>query len=180
MAAATDGRIHRIDLVPRAVDAGILEAVADFASRNETSDDVVAYLATLADPEHVTWEQLLQIIADAQLAGLPGAHEIVVDGDALPAGIPRPVAVGGPGMSKETGNVWFGSYEGQTWNPDAKIGPLHNTGTFRFYRNGVLKTTLTDYNVTDMTTLGAHAGDIIQVCQEKDGVVGWWARIAAL
>ena len=154
-------RICRDDIIPRAVDAGILTTLNDYAAQNKTDEEVEEYLATLGDPEKLTWAQVKEVLADAALAGMAAASTIQLYGDILPDGTVRLAAPAGLGVG--SGNVW--------------VTPPEGSYSLRFYVNGVLKTTLTNYNVTDLATLGAGSGDIIQVCRVAAGVVGWWARI---
>lgn len=159
----TEIRLCRDDIVPRAVDAGILTTLASFAEQNKSDEDVLDHLATLGDPQDLVWDQVKEVLADAALAGLAGATSIKLYGDSLSEGQARAAAPGGLGCAN--GNVWFGS-------------PSPATGTFRFYVNGALKETLTDYYITSLASIGAVSGDIVQICQVVAGVVGWWARIA--
>ena len=39
-----------------------------------------------------------------------------------------------------------------------------------------LKQVLTDYYITDLASLGAVSGDVVQICQVVEGVVGWWSH----
>ena len=97
----------------------------------------------------------------------PVTRKSLIEGSNVQAAS-RPVSVGGIGLG--SGNVWFSSYGGETW------GETHNTGIFRFYVNGELKQVLTDYYITDLASLGAVSGDVVQICQVVEGVVGWWSH----
>jgi hypothetical protein len=143
--------------------AGILAAIEEYCMQSRTPEQIQAKLAELGYA--VTWEQFKQFVTDMVAHG--AITTIVLEGDEWPAPIVRPVAVGGIGIGN--GNVWFGSYGGQAW------GTGHNTGTFRFYVNGILKIVLTDYYITSLESIEAGSGDIIQICQVENGVVGWWA-----
>lgn len=155
-------RLCRDDIIPRAVDAGILATLASYAAQNKSDEDVIDYLTTVGDPQNLTWDQVKEVLADAVLAGVSGADTIKLYGDSLPEGTARAAAPSGLGVGN--GNVWFGT-------------PSPATGSWRFYVNGVLKTTLTDYYITSLASIQAGPGDIVQICQVVDGVVGWWARI---
>jgi hypothetical protein len=60
------------------------------------------------------------------------------------------------------------------------VTPPGEAYVLRFYTNGIHKLTLTYYYITDLASIGAVAGDIVQVARVVDGVVGWWARIKAV
>ena len=127
---------------------------------NSTPDQVIAALRGLADPQNLTWDQIMQIIADYVGAG--NSTTLSVEGDTLPEATTRAPAPSSPGTNGI--NVWF-------------TPPSPLTGTWRFYCNGSLKRVVTDYNMASVDELGAHTGDIIQICRVVDGVIGWWNRI---
>lgn len=88
-------------------------------------------------------------------------------GGGMAGGEVRPAAPTGLGLAEW--GVWFGA-------PDA------GTKTVRWYVNGALAIRrshdLTANRSATLTELGAQAGDIVQVCIEAGGVVGWWGRIS--
>ena len=73
-------------------------------------------------------------------------------------------AVAPSGIGCANGNVW--------------VTPPGESYALRFYVNGQLKTTLTNYYITDLASIGAVSGDTVQVAQVVGGVVGWWASKA--
>ena len=157
----TEIRLCRDDIVPRAVDAGIISKLNEFAAQNKTDVEVEGYLGTLGDPQNLTWDQVKEVLADAILAGISGASTISIYGDSLPEGTARAAAPSSPGTNGT--NVW--------------VTPPEGSYTLRFYVEGVLKLEQDNYNLTSLAALGATSGDIIQICQVANDVVGWWARI---
>lgn len=157
----TEIRLCRDDIIPRAVDAGILTTLAAYAAQNKSDDEVITYLATLGDPQNLTWDQVKEVLADAVLADLSGADTIKLYGDSLPEGTARATAPASPGTNGT--NVW--------------VTPPEGSFTLRFYVNGVLKLSGSD-NIPSLASIQAGPGDIVQICQVVEGVVGWWARIA--
>jgi len=147
------------------LNSSIIDDIESFCIPSKTPDQIQTYLTSLGYA--VTWEQFKQFISDVVAKG--ELTTLILEGDTWPATTVRPVAVSGLGIDAD--NVWFGSYGGVVW------GAGHNTGTFRFYVNGVLKIVLTDYYITSLESIGAEQGDTIQICQVTDGVVGWWASI---
>lgn len=116
----------------------------------------------------LTEAQIEQLYSDLANAGkLP---KTLLFGGSNPTPKERPVAVGATGCSAS--DVWFSQYEGAAWDE-----ATHHTGTFRFYKNGVLMATLTDYYITSLASLAAVSGDTIQISQVKDGVAGWWTKV---
>jgi hypothetical protein len=84
--------------------------------------------------------------------------------ESLPEPIIRPSAPTGMGCAN--GNVW--------------VTPPGGVYVLRFYVNGEHKSTMPDYYITSLESIGAVPGDIVQVCQVIDNVPGWWARIKAV
>lgn len=156
--------IYNIDLIPRAADAG-LDNVIDSLS-NETLDDMPTFVARMNSqitPLRLTIKPLLQYVADRQHVGkLLG---VGYDGE-LPTPIERPAAP--TGLGTDGNGVWFST-------PD--IG----TAMMRWYVNGAIRIRREHDLATNRSAtvgeLGAQAGDVVQVCVEAGGVVGWWARI---
>lgn len=157
--------IHTDDFVPRMLSSAILDDIEEFCISSKTPDQIQVYLTGLG--YSVTWAQFKQFISDIVAKG--ELTTLVLEGDEWPTATVRPVSVSDLGINAD--NVWFGSYGGVAW------GAGHNTGTFRFYVNGVLKAVLTDYYITSRASIGAGQGDTIQICQVSGGVVGWWASI---
>ena len=151
-----DTRFSRDDLVPMLKDDGVAATLAPWLRSNASEE----FLRELIQIEHsvvLLTGQLRQLIADLAAGGfLPGA-----DVTGLPAAITVTPAPTGIGCAN--GNVWVNG-PGETY-------------VLRFYCNGVYKLTLTNYYITDLASIGATSGDVVQVCQVVDGVPGWWSRI---
>jgi hypothetical protein len=152
-------RYQRDDIIPMLRDDGIANTIAPYIANNASEE----FLSELIQMEHsviLLHAQIRQIIADlAGVGALPG-----IDCIDLPNPIERPTAPTGIGCSG--GNIW--------------VTPPGETYFLRLYVNGEYKLTLTDYYITDLVSIGAVAGDVIQVAQVVDGIVGWWARIIAV
>ncbi len=165
--------IARDDLTPMLESYGVVSIINDLATQNASATrarTVIEWEMSKCgiNITELSQHQLEILVIDLKTAGkLDNAS--ATEGGTWD-GVVRPVAVSGLGIGG--GNVWFGGYEGQTWSES------HNTGTFRFYVNGELKQTLTNYYITDLVSLGAISGDIVQICQVSNGIVGWWKSIS--
>lgn len=148
--------VHTDDFIPRMFSAGILAELETFATQSRSPEQIQAKLAELG--YSVTWEQFKQYVSDVLAKG--ELTTLVLDGDDWPEPTGRPNAVSGIGIGN--GNVW--------------ASPPGDHYIFRFYVNGILKLTLTDYYITSLESIGAESGDTIQICQVAAGVVGWWAE----
>lgn len=154
-------RITRDDLSPMLEDnADIVTLTLELCNKNCPVEVILWELSEISGVKNLTWQEVKQFIHDAK--GNGKFPEIAVVGDSIPDPVVRPARVTGLGINTATGGVW-------TSAPAAEF-------TLRFYVNAALKTTLVNYNFTDLVTLGAVSGDVIQVCQTVDGVVGWWSR----
>ena len=150
--------LHTDDFVPRMLSSSVMSELELYCVQSRTPEQILSWLSEKGYA--VTWDQFRQFVSDALHKGV--LTTIVIEGDNWPTPIARPAAVSGLGVAN--GNVWFGT-------------PSPAVGKFRFYVNGVLKQILTDYYITELSALGAVPGDTIQICQEVNGVVGWWASI---
>ena len=154
-----DNRYSRDDIIPMLADDGIATTLAPWLRKNVSEE----FLQELIQMEHgiiLLTSQIKQTISDLiSLGTLDGADPIN-----LPSAINRPNAPSGLGCNSATGSVW--------------ISAPANEFIIRFYCNGIQKTSIENYNFTDLNTLDATSGDIIQVCQLLDDVPGWWARIS--
>lgn len=163
---SNDTRLGMNDLIPRLRNNGIVEKLELWSPFNWALSKILSdLLSSQSEPlglpdAMISEDQLLQCIADLKGAGL--IPNVEVWGEELPAAIIRPAAPTGLGVSAE--NVWFSP-------------PEPCVGTWRFYVNGVLAATLTDYYITSRASLGCVAGDIVQICQVENGICGWWAKI---
>lgn len=151
-------QFHIDDLIPRLADAGFMEELEIFAAQNKDLDEVTAWATTKTQSPSI--DQVYELIRDWKASGKD--TKIEVDGVDLSGGIARPVAPSSPGIGN--GNVW--------------VTPPEGSYTLRFYVNGILKLEQANYNLTSLAAIQAGPGDIIQICQVAEGVVGWWARIS--
>lgn len=156
--------IYNNDLIPRAADAG-LDAVIRSLSY-ETIEDMPEFLARMNSqitPLRVTLGPLYQYLADRQAVG----ELLDVGCDAvLPDAIARYAAPTGLGAAEW--GVWFST-------------PATGIEIVRWYVNGALvlrrSHDLASNRSATLAELGAQVGDVVQVCVEAGGVVGWWGRI---
>lgn len=151
-------QFHIDDLIPRLADAGFMEELEEFAAENKNLEEVTAWATTKTQSPSI--DQVYELIRDWKASGKD--TKIEVDGVDLSGGTARPVAPSSPGIGN--GNVW--------------VTPPEGSYTLRFYVEGVLKLEADNVNMPSLALLGATSGDIIQICQVADGVVGWWARIS--
>ena len=156
--------IYNMDLIPRAADAGVDAIIRSLSF--ETIEDMPEFLTRLNSqmtPLRITLGPLYQYLADRQAVG--ELLDVGCDA-ALPGAIARYAAPTGLGTAEW--GVWFST-------PDT------GTEIVRWYKNGglVLRRSqdLTTNRSAMLLELGAQAGDVVQVCIEAGGVVGWWGRI---
>jgi len=153
--------IYSDDLISRLENMGAVSVIDAWADENIPSEVLTFLVAHETNMPGLNWDQVKLLLADLLLAGkITGIN---VYGDSLDGGITRPPAPTDLGAVKD-GNVWCNAPGGGSYS-------------LRFYNNLELKTTLTDYFLTDCTTLGAVSGDKIQICQVAAGIVGWMAEI---
>ena len=152
------------DWVPRFEDAGFDDLVKSVAPNSYKGNVLLTELNESNGLSYCTWEMLAKYLADRQEAGALLGIAIMDGPDAIPeTRYDAPAGIGADSVS-----VWFST-------PD--------TGTeyVRWYVNGELKISrqqdLASNRSATLAELGAEAGDVIQVCIEAGGVVGWWARI---
>jgi hypothetical protein len=125
--------------------------------------EFLARMNSQITPLRLTEGPLLQYIADRQHVG--ALLDVAYDGE-LPPPIERAAAPSGLGTDGAA--VWFSTPE---MTPETVA---------RWYVNGapVARKTGQYANSATWAELGAAAGDVVQVCLEVGGVVGWWARLA--
>ena len=84
----------------------------------------------------------------------------------MPAATSRPAAP--TGLGSDGNAVWYSAPA-----PEAET-------IARWYVNGALAARKTGQyaNSATLAELGAQAGDVVQVCIEAGGIVGWWGRVA--
>lgn len=159
----TDIRITTDDIIPRLRDMGVATQLNNWIPKN-CPEEVLRWIISEWANIDINLLQLKQLIAELRLVNdIPQASS---SGDALPVVEARPSAPTGIGCG--SGNVW--------------ANPPGETYTFRFYTNGILKTTLTNYYITDLASIGAVSGDTVQICTtgtdlNGDTLCGWWAKI---
>ena len=150
-------RYYRDDIIPMLRDAGIATTLTPWLKYNVSEE----FLRELVQMEHgiiILSSQLRSLVSDLKEVGaLEGA-----DVESLPLPIIRPAVPTGIGCAG--GNVW--------------VTPPGETYILRFYVNGIHKLTMNDYYITSLESIGAVAGDVVQVgIVALEGTVGWWARI---
>ena len=156
--------IYNTDIVTRCQDAG-LDVVLHSLSY-EMIDDYPGFVTRLNGqirPLYITQNALLQYLADRHHVG--ALLDVAFDGE-LPTPIERAAAPAGLGT--DGNGVWFST-------------PSTGPATLRWYVNGAIRLRreqdlATNRSVT-LAELDAQPGDVVQVCVEAGGVVGWWARI---
>jgi hypothetical protein len=153
--------LHLDDYIPRMRDAGLLRALEKFAITPKSPSDIESWFASQGYA--MPWQNIVQFISDCLSTG--DTTSLVLEGETLPTPDNRPSVVSGLGCAN--GNVWFGTPNG------AALAGRH----FRFYVNGYLKTTLVAYYITSLADIGAGSGNVVQICEVADGIVGWWTRI---
>ncbi len=152
--------IHTDDFYPRLQDAGVITSLETFAAANRTVVEVEEEAQSwLLRP---SWTQLKHLIADWKASGK--TTKVVIEGEALPAGVVRLAAPTGLGQTADA--MWISS-------PTAD-----GTKRIRWYRNGEMKV---DQPFNDLSVLksavGVMPGDTVQICiVAADGTVGWWLR----
>lgn len=156
--------IYNLDLIPRAADAGVDAVIRSLSY--ETIEDMPEFLARINSqitPLRITLGPLYQYLADRQAAG--ALLDVGCDAE-LPDAIARYAAPTGLGTAEW--GVWFST-------PDT------GTKIVRWYVNGALvlrrAQDLASNRSATLAELGAQPGDVVQVCIEAEGVVGWWGRV---
>ena len=162
--------LTRDDLTTWLENMGVVAELEKWIPKNFQESTILDILSDFAGVD-LSILQLKELIADLLLA--EKLEWAAISGDSLPAGITRPAAPTGMGINAE--NVWANA-------PGA-------TYIFRFYVNGILKTTLQSYYITSLASIGATSGDevAIAVVAHEDvlegeevitpaGTVGWWAK----
>ena len=154
----TEIRIHVDDLIPRLQDSGIIENIEEYSAFNRSCVSFESWLVSQVLSPNI--EQVYELLRDWKSSS--GSFRVEIDGVDLSGGIIRPEVPSGLGTNGV--NIWFTP-------PDPLVG------VWRFYVNGILRKILPNYNNISVEEIGAHHGDIVQVCEVKDGIVGWWGRI---
>lgn len=155
----TDIRFTYDDLIPLLQCSGIAATLNTWLARN-APEEILTWIISDTSGYDLTSGQLRQLIADLRDKG--DLSQADISGDSLPDPITRLAAPTGVGVVAG-GNIWCSAPEGSY--------------ILRFYVNNVLKTTLADYYITSLESIGAVTGDTVQLCfvSTVDGTVGWWA-----
>lgn len=157
------------DWIPLYVDAGAAALIRSLARQGLAADEFMAAFNAASALPGISWAQFKQLYADLRLAGelLDVQVDCAGDPDGLPPAVQRYAAPTGLGAAEW--GVWFST-------PDT------GTEIVRWYLNGVLvlrrEQDLTANRSATIAELRAQAGDVVQVCIEAGGVVGWWGRVA--
>lgn len=162
--------LTRDDFIPWLESKGIVAELAKWIPKNFQENTILDILSDFTGVD-LSILQLKELLADLLLAGKLEWADI--SGDSLPTGTTRPTAPTGMGINAE--NVWANA-------PGAAY-------IFRFYVNGILKTTLQSYYITSLASIGAVSGDevAIAIVAHEDvlegetiitpaGTVGWWSK----
>jgi hypothetical protein len=157
--------LERDDWIPLLELAGVAATLTDVSRYLPTIDELRIDLNRFCIDNGIELQdfsdaQIQQLVSDLVLAEkLVGSD--IAEGSNV-AGIERAAAPTGLGIAG--GNVW--------------VTPPEGSYVLRFYTNGTLATTLTDYYITSLESIGAESGDVVQVCRVVDGVVGWMTSAA--
>jgi len=158
-------RLEKDDWIPLLEKAGVAATLTTVAGYLPTITELRTDLNRFCADHDVALRdfndrQIQELVADLVQAGKLVSPRIT--GGSNVAGVERAPAPTGIGISD--GNVW--------------VTPPGENYVLRFYVNGELKLTLTDYYLTSLASIGAGPGDTVQVCRVVDGVVGWWTAAA--
>ena len=176
-------KVVRDDYVPELEYHGIAAKIDELSGKHISIEDFICHIRVFAYDHGMgslhgfDLYQVEHLIADLGAAGKLKTARMIEGSNAQADN--RPVAVSGIGITSEA--VWFGTYEGLEWKDTE---PQHNTGVFRFYLNGELAVTQTNYYRTTFSEIEAAlgrvpvAGDKIQIAQVVNGIVGWWNSIS--
>jgi len=158
-------RLEKDDWIPLLEKAGVAATLTTVADYLPTIAELRTDLNRFCADHDVALRdfndrQIQELVADLVTAGKLVSPRIT--GGSNVEGVERAPAPSGIGISG--GNVW--------------VTPPGESYTLRFYVNGELKATLTDYYITSLESIGAESGDTVQVCQVVEGVVGWMTSAA--
>jgi len=155
-----DIRLTRDDLSPMMKDnAPVVARIIELCRKNCPINVLLWEIGDAGGIQNLTWDEVKQFLSDAKASGV--LDNLSIAGDTLPPAITRPAAPSGIGCAN--GNVW--------------VTPPAEPYTLRFYVNGVYKLTQVNYYITTLAYIDAVNGDVVQICEVEDGIVGWWARI---
>ena len=162
------GSVFLNDWIPLYCDDGSVSALVKSLARQGLSDVafIAGFNAASAFPA-ISWLQFLQLYADLRFAGQLLDVQVNLNADeVMPPAVERPAAPSGLGT--DGNGVWFST-------------PTSGLATLRWYVNGAIRLRreqdlATNRSVT-LAELDAQPGDVVQVCVEAGGVVGWWARV---
>lgn len=158
-------RITTTDWLGRYADAGYDALISGLAVQGLEGTAFLVELNLVGSQPAMNEKMLVEYVRNRQATG--ALIEVVIqEMGVLPEAVARPAAPTGLGAA--AWGVWFST-------PDTGVA------TVRWYVNGALKLRrehdLAANRSATLAELGAQAGDVVQVCVEAGGVVGWWARI---
>lgn len=158
-------RIVSIDWVSRCEDANYDALIESLAPQGLDGPSFVYELNLAGSQPPFNEAMLVEYISDRQGAGALNSVE-VQDFGALPAPTSRYAAP--TGLGEDGSGVWFST-------PDSGIEWV------RWYVNGALAAResrdLSSNRSQTLAAIGAVSGDVVQICIESGGVIGWWERI---
>ena len=154
------------DWIPLYVDAGASTLIHSLARQGLGADEFIAAFNAASSQPPISWAQFKQLYADLQFVGQLLDVQVDPDAEGIPPAVQRSAAPTGLGAAEW--GVWFDA-------PDSGVAIV------RWYVNGMLRVRreqdLTTNRSATLTELEAQLGDVVQVCIEKNDVVGWWARV---
>lgn len=158
-------RIVSTDWIPRCADAGYDAIIESLAPQGLDGEAFVAALNQAGSQPDFNTAMVITYISDRQVANALQSVEVADFGE-LP---PYTLRYGAPGgLGTDGSGVWFGQ-------------PATGAEWVRWYVNGQLRAREQRDLAADrymlLATIGAVAGDVVQIAIEAGGVVGWWARI---
>ena len=157
--------IARDDLIPLMESYGMASILEDLAAQNASMEKAIAVIEWELSQSGIYLSDISESRIEHLVADLIEAGKLMGSEIALGSNVEATARAAAPsGIGVGNGNVW--------------VTPPGESYALRFYVNGQLKTTLTNYYITDLASIGAVSGDTVQVAQVVGGVVGWWASKA--
>lgn len=152
------------DWVPRCADAGYDTLIESLALCGYDENNFISEINEAGSQTPLNWPMFCKYLADRQMAD--ALKSVGIYDAALPVGTARPDVP--LGLGQDAASIWFSA-------------PDKGTESVRWYVNGERKLRREQDTSADRSVkksdLDALSGDIVQVCLENKGVVGWWARI---
>ena len=156
--------IARDDLIPLMESYGMAAILEDLAAQNAPIEKAIRVIEWEMSQAGIHLSDISECRIEHLVADLLAAGKLTGSEIALGSNVEATARAAAPsGIGVGNGNVW--------------VTPPGESYALRFYVNGQLKTTLTNYYITDLASIGSISGNTVQVAQVVEGVVGWWARI---